>query len=103
MITIGDSALDSSAKIETLLFFAVMGNLHSGFRQFQSSPPAHHPQSCILRVISAMRRGAASNVGGIDFSLEASLNTPVRSNPVVQAIIERGSSDERIDSLASAP
>ena len=34
-------------------------------------------------------KGAASNVGGIDFSLEDSLFAPIRSDPRIQAIIER--------------
>jgi serine/threonine-protein kinase len=34
-------------------------------------------------------KGAASNVGGIEFSLEDSLYAPIRSDPRIQAIIER--------------
>jgi len=34
-------------------------------------------------------KGAASNVGGINFSLEDSLYAPIRSDPRIQAIIER--------------
>jgi TolB-like protein len=34
-------------------------------------------------------KGAASNVGGIDFSLEDSLFAPIRSDPRIQAVIER--------------
>jgi serine/threonine-protein kinase len=34
-------------------------------------------------------KGAASNVGGIDFSLEDSLFAPIRSDPRIQAIVER--------------
>ena len=34
-------------------------------------------------------KGAASNVGGIDFSLADSLYAPIRSDPRVQAIIEQ--------------
>src|SRR5690349_13080306 len=34
-------------------------------------------------------KGAASNVGGIDFSLEDSLFAPIRSDPRIQAIIAR--------------
>ena len=34
-------------------------------------------------------KGAASNVGGINFSLEDSLFAPIRSDPRIQAIIER--------------
>ncbi len=34
-------------------------------------------------------KGVASNVGGIDFSLEDSLFAPIRSDPRIQAIIER--------------
>jgi len=34
-------------------------------------------------------KGAASNVGGIDFSIEDSLYAPIRSDPRIQAIIER--------------
>jgi len=34
-------------------------------------------------------KGAASNVGGIDFSLEDSLYAPIRSDPRIHAIIER--------------
>ena len=34
-------------------------------------------------------KGAASNVGGINFSLADSLYAPIRSDPRIQAIIER--------------
>ena len=34
-------------------------------------------------------RGAASNVGGIEFSLQDSLYAPIRSDPRIRAIIER--------------
>src|SRR5438045_9598564 len=34
-------------------------------------------------------KGAASNVGGINFTLEDSLFAPIRSDPRIQAIIER--------------
>jgi hypothetical protein len=34
-------------------------------------------------------KGAASNVGGLDFSLEDSLFAPIRADPRIQAIIER--------------
>jgi hypothetical protein len=34
-------------------------------------------------------KGAASNVGGIEFSIADSLYSPVRSDPRIQAIIER--------------
>ena len=34
-------------------------------------------------------KGAASNVGGINFSLEDSLFAPIRSDARIQAIIER--------------
>jgi len=34
-------------------------------------------------------KGAASNVGGINFSLADSLYAPIRSDPSIQAIIER--------------
>jgi hypothetical protein len=34
-------------------------------------------------------KGAASNVGGIAFSLEDSLYAPIRSDPRIRAIIER--------------
>jgi eukaryotic-like serine/threonine-protein kinase len=34
-------------------------------------------------------KGAASNVGGIDFSLQDSLYAPIRSDPRIQSIIER--------------
>ena len=33
--------------------------------------------------------GAASNVGGLEFSLKDSLYAPIRSDPRVQAVIER--------------
>jgi eukaryotic-like serine/threonine-protein kinase len=41
------------------------------------------------RAIQWLVKGAASNVGGIDFSLEDSLFAPIRSDPRIQAIIER--------------
>jgi serine/threonine-protein kinase len=52
-------------------------------------------------------KGAASNVGGINFSLEDSLYAPIRSDPRIQAIIERlrvtaGSSCPTIPSCRSA-
>ena len=34
-------------------------------------------------------KAAASNVGGIEFSLEDSLYAPIRSDPRIQAIIDR--------------
>ena len=34
-------------------------------------------------------KGAASNVGGLDFSLEHSLYAPIRPDPRIKAIIER--------------
>jgi len=34
-------------------------------------------------------KGAASNVGGINFSLADSLDAPIRSDARIQAIIER--------------
>jgi hypothetical protein len=34
-------------------------------------------------------KGAASNVGGIEFSLEDSLYAPIRSDPRIQALIQR--------------
>ena len=34
-------------------------------------------------------KGAASNVGGIEFSLEDSLYAPIRSDPRIQAVVER--------------
>jgi TolB-like protein len=39
--------------------------------------------------IQWLAKGAASNVGGINFSLEDSLYAPIRSDPRIQAIIER--------------
>ena len=41
------------------------------------------------RAIQWLVKGAASNVGGIAFSLEDSLFAPIRSDPRIQAIIER--------------
>lgn len=41
------------------------------------------------RAIQWLVKGAASNVGGLDFSLEDSLYAPIRSDPRIQAIIER--------------
>jgi serine/threonine-protein kinase len=41
------------------------------------------------RAIQWLVKGAGSNVGGIDFSLADSLFAPIRSDPRIQAIIER--------------
>jgi hypothetical protein len=41
------------------------------------------------RAIQWLVKGAASNVGGIDFSLEDSLFAPIRSDPRIQALFER--------------
>jgi hypothetical protein len=41
------------------------------------------------RAIQWLVKGAASNVGGIDFSLNDSLYAPLRSDPRILAIIER--------------
>ena len=41
------------------------------------------------QAIKWLVKGAASNVGGIDFSLEDSLYAPIRSDPRIRALIER--------------
>jgi len=54
-----------------------------------TSTIARRPRTITAPAIQWLVKGAASNVGGIGFSLEDALYAPIRSDPRIQAIIER--------------